>query len=128
MSARNLTRIVESLSTAQGNEWLSNYSPVGRRPMIAAQAVSAAPWAALFHTRRSSSTWESCKLERGYDGLCAPSALRRLGSRRRGAVPSGELGIGSGQQGRRDSNPRPTVLETAALPTELRPWVFAAGL
>ena len=26
-----------------------------------------------------------------------------------------------GQQGRRDSNPRPTVLETAALPTELRP-------
>jgi hypothetical protein len=26
-------------------------------------------------------------------------------------------------QGRRDSNPRPTVLETAALPTELRPWV-----
>ena len=24
-------------------------------------------------------------------------------------------------QGRRDSNPRPTVLETAALPTELRP-------
>ena len=26
------------------------------------------------------------------------------------------------QQGRRDSNPRPTVLETAALPTELRPW------
>src|SRR5579884_1501312 len=25
------------------------------------------------------------------------------------------------QQGRRDSNPRPTVLETAALPTELRP-------
>jgi hypothetical protein len=28
-----------------------------------------------------------------------------------------------GEQGRRDSNPRPTVLETAALPTELRPWV-----
>src|SRR6185312_8395978 len=28
-----------------------------------------------------------------------------------------------GQQGRRDSNPRPTVLETAALPTELRPCV-----
>src|SRR5581483_3562070 len=28
----------------------------------------------------------------------------------------------SRQQGRRDSNPRPTVLETAALPTELRPW------
>src|SRR5437667_4374685 len=27
------------------------------------------------------------------------------------------------EQGRRDSNPRPTVLETAALPTELRPWV-----
>ena len=27
------------------------------------------------------------------------------------------------KQGRRDSNPRPTVLETAALPTELRPWV-----
>ena len=26
------------------------------------------------------------------------------------------------EQGRRDSNPRPTVLETAALPTELRPW------
>ena len=25
------------------------------------------------------------------------------------------------RQGRRDSNPRPTVLETAALPTELRP-------
>src|SRR3954452_19545678 len=25
------------------------------------------------------------------------------------------------EQGRRDSNPRPTVLETAALPTELRP-------
>jgi hypothetical protein len=28
---------------------------------------------------------------------------------------------GDPQQGRRDSNPRPTVLETAALPTELRP-------
>jgi hypothetical protein len=26
-----------------------------------------------------------------------------------------------GQQGRRDSNPRPAALETAALPTELRP-------
>jgi hypothetical protein len=25
-------------------------------------------------------------------------------------------------QGRRDSNPRPTVLETAALPAELRPY------
>ena len=31
------------------------------------------------------------------------------------------LGYRLGQQGRRDSNPRPTVLETAALPTELRP-------
>ena len=32
-----------------------------------------------------------------------------------------------GQQGRRDSNPRPTVLETAALPTELRPCVGPGG-
>jgi hypothetical protein len=31
------------------------------------------------------------------------------------------LALGA-MQGRRDSNPRPTVLETAALPTELRPW------
>ena len=34
------------------------------------------------------------------------------------------------QQGRRDSNPRPTVLETAALPTELRPcagWPVPSG-
>ena len=29
--------------------------------------------------------------------------------------------LGTTEQGRRDSNPRPTVLETAALPTELRP-------
>jgi hypothetical protein len=28
-------------------------------------------------------------------------------------------------QGRRDSNPRLPVLETGALPTELRPWVRA---
>jgi hypothetical protein len=27
-------------------------------------------------------------------------------------------------QGRQDSNPRPTVLETAALPTELRPYLL----
>ena len=27
------------------------------------------------------------------------------------------------QQGRRDSNPQPPVLETGALPVELRPWV-----
>jgi hypothetical protein len=27
-------------------------------------------------------------------------------------------------QGRQDSNPRPAVLETAALPTELRPYLF----
>ncbi len=27
------------------------------------------------------------------------------------------------QQGRRDSNPQPPVLETGALPIELRPWV-----
>lgn len=30
-------------------------------------------------------------------------------------------------QGRQDSNLRPTVLETAALPTELRPWVAEAN-
>jgi hypothetical protein len=29
------------------------------------------------------------------------------------------------QQGRRDSNPQPPVLETGALPVELRPWVGA---
>ena len=27
------------------------------------------------------------------------------------------------EQGRRDSNPQPPVLETGALPVELRPWV-----
>ncbi len=31
------------------------------------------------------------------------------------------------RQGRQDSNLRPTVLETAALPTELRPWVADAN-
>jgi hypothetical protein len=36
---------------------------------------------------------------------------------------SGPVCAETSQQGRRDSNPRPTVLETAALPTELRPWV-----
>ena len=30
-------------------------------------------------------------------------------------------------QGQQDSNLRPTVLETAALPTELRPWVAEAN-
>jgi hypothetical protein len=30
-------------------------------------------------------------------------------------------------QGRRDSNPRPTVLETAALPAELRPYPHKRG-
>src|SRR5688572_12953321 len=31
------------------------------------------------------------------------------------------------QQGRRDSNPRPSVLETDALPVELRPYEWFAG-
>ena len=31
------------------------------------------------------------------------------------------------KQGRQDSNLRPTVLETAALPTELRPWAAEAN-
>ena len=30
-------------------------------------------------------------------------------------------------QGRRDSNSRPTVLETVALPTELHPFINGAG-
>ena len=34
---------------AQGTE-APNYSPVGRRPEIAAQAVSAAPWASFFRS------------------------------------------------------------------------------
>src|SRR3954464_9173329 len=34
-------------------------------------------------------------------------------------------GVG-GEQGRRDSNPQPAVLETAALPVELLPYGFAA--
>jgi hypothetical protein len=31
-------------------------------------------------------------------------------------------------QGRQDSNPRPAVLETAALPAELHPYVFDINL
>lgn len=33
-----------------GKRRLPNYSPVGRRPVIAAQAVSAAPWASVFRS------------------------------------------------------------------------------
>ena len=35
---------------------------------------------------------------------------------------------GGEQQGRQDSNLQPPVLETGALPVELRPWVAAPGL
>src|SRR5438128_7512477 len=38
-------------------------------------------------------------------------------------TPGGSFTTCRTEQGRRDSNPRPTLLETAALPTELRPWV-----
>src|SRR3954471_13791377 len=38
------------------------------------------------------------------------------------SLSEGEPDLAPRKQGRRDSNPRPTVLETAALPTELRPW------
>ena len=59
---------------------------------------------------------------------CRPRCLRRdappdVGSDLcRAPTPRRLRATGKSQQGRRDSNPRPTVLETAALPTELRPW------
>ena len=59
---------------------------------------------------------------------CRPRCLRRdaptdVGSDLRGAPHHASAeATRTTQQGRRDSNPRPTVLETAALPTELRPW------
>ena len=40
-----------------------------------------------------------------------------------GALGDALRGTEEVKQGRRDSNPRPTVLETAALPTELRPCI-----
>lgn len=39
----------------------------------------------------------------------------------------GRVAVRRTKQGRQDSNLRPTVLETAALPTELRPWAGANG-
>jgi hypothetical protein len=39
---------------------------------------------------------------------------------------SSENGFRPGEQGRQDSNLQPPVLETGALPIELRPWVRAA--
>ena len=47
--------------------------------------------------------------------------LREGAEDRRRRLTGGKASAKPQRQGRRDSNPRPTVLETAALPTELRP-------
>src|SRR5438874_13808494 len=46
----------------------------------------------------------------------------------RGARRVNRLRPAAERQGRQDSNLQPPVLETGALPVELRPWVAARGL
>ena len=69
------------------------------------------PMAAAWYTKQPDSTGSTTPLQR--KRVTGAHVLKRLHTRRFSWLV---------QQGRRDSNPRPTVLETAALPTELRPW------
>jgi hypothetical protein len=72
----------------------------------------------------------------GHSGQCSGSALRALpgsqqpplatlraptAARLSAAGTPDSAGVLPGKQGRRDSNPQPPVLETGALPVELRP-------
>ena len=93
-------------------------------PFSAAPVGAAGPkrvkWTRSFVSSFASSVgkWRTDADELGRAGSPKAAAQTVWLSRKRLGYAAFEL------QGRRDSNPRPTVLETAALPTELRPSVL----